>query len=83
MSFRVARGCYDFSLSRVAELSEEGDVTVRSVWMIPLYLFRRPVFSRSVGLVHKERQAWEVTSPAGRVPSESALRQTWSIRSGK
>ena len=51
--------------------------------MIPIYLIWRLVFSRSGGLVHKERQAWEVTSPAGWVPSESALLQTWSIRSGK
>ena len=47
------------------------------------YLIWRLVFSRSGGLVRKERQAWEVTNPAGWVPSESALRQTWSIRSGK
>ena len=51
--------------------------------MIPIYLIWRLAFSRSGGLVRKERQAREVTSPAGWVPSESALRQTWSIRSGK
>ena len=37
------------------------------------YLIWRLAFSRSGGLVRKERQAWEVTKPAGWVPSESAL----------
>ena len=41
------------------------------------------VFSRSKVLVRMERQAWEVTGPAGWGPSESALRLTWSVGSGK
>ena len=47
------------------------------------YLIWRLAFSRSGGLVRKERQAWEVTNrPDGSHPSRP-LRQTWSIRSGK
>ena len=46
------------------------------------HLFRVGILAVE-SLVRKERQAWEVTGPVGRDPSESALRQTWPVRSGK